>query len=331
MKIAIVKLSALGDIIHGMVVLQLIKKHRPEVVIDWVVETRFKGVLEHNPHINQIHTVELQSAKRERSIVKLFKEFRKVSNAGPYDLVIDLQGLVKSALIAKLIPSQITLGFDQKSLRENFAAKFYNKTFQMDYAENVIDRNVALVGHGLGLFFDKSDIIEKRPFLFSYQQFTFKCLSRTKKNIVLIPGASFPSKCYPIDKLAQFTKKLSANYLVVWGSRSEKVMAEEIKQLGSAVTVMKTLSLSELISLIAQVDLVIGSDTGPTHTAWALNISSITLFGPTPGYRNTYATTRNKVVESESEVNPYKINRNDFSIKNINVGDIVKIAQNLLK
>ena len=234
-------------------------------------------------------------------------------------------------MIAKLIPSQITLGFDQKSLRENFAAKFYNKTFQMDYAENVIDRNVALVGHGLGLFFDKSDIIEKRPFLFSYQQFTFKCLSRTKKNIVLIPGASFPSKCYPIDKLAQFTKKLSANYLVVWGSRSEKVMAEEIKQLGSAVTVMKTLSLSELISLIAQVDLVIGSDTGPTHTAWALNISSITLFGPTPGYRNTYATTRNKVVESESEVNPYKINRNDFSIKNINVGDIVKIAQNLLK
>jgi heptosyltransferase-1 len=64
--------------------------------------------------------------------------------------------------------------------------------------------------------------------------------------------------------------------------------------------------------------------------AWALNIPSITLFGSTPGYRNTYITDINRVIESESEVNPYKINKNDLSIKTIKVDDIVKITKELL-
>ena len=67
---------------------------------------------------------------------------------------------------------------------------------------------------------------------------------------------------------------------------------------------MEELSLDGLMSLISQVDLVIGPDTGPTHMAWALNIPSVTLFGPTPGYRNTYITSINKIIESDSKVNP---------------------------
>ena len=106
MKIAIVKLSALGDIIHTMVVLQFIKKHRPEIVIDWVVEESFVGVLEHNPHINQIHTVNLKNARKHKSLRLLCRELWRVSNIGEYDLVIDAQGLIKSALIAKLIRSK---------------------------------------------------------------------------------------------------------------------------------------------------------------------------------------------------------------------------------
>ena len=68
MKIAIVKLSSLGDIIHSLVVLQFIKKHFPASEIDWVVEKRFKGILENNPHINQIHTVSLNKIKRKKSL-----------------------------------------------------------------------------------------------------------------------------------------------------------------------------------------------------------------------------------------------------------------------
>ena len=94
---------------------------------------------------------------------------------------------------------------------------------------------------------------------------------------------------------------------------------------------MEELSLDGLISLISQVDLVIGPDTGTTHMAWALNIPSITLFGPTPGYRNTYVTSVNKIIESNSEVDPNKIDKSDYSINNIKVNDISKLAQKLLE
>ena len=82
--------------------------------------------------------------------------------------------------------------------------------------------------------------------------------------------------------------------------------------------------------MISQVDLIIGPDTGPTHIGWALNIPSITLFGPTPGYRNTLVTANNKIIESESEVNPYRINKNDYSISSVNAIQVVEIAKSLL-
>ena len=127
------------------------------------------------------------------------------------------------------------------------------------------------------------------------------------------------------------TTQIDANFLIIWGNETEKVIAEEIKDLSHNIHILEKLSLDGLISLIAQVDLVIGSDTGPTHMAWALNIPSITLFGPTPGYRNTYITNINKTIESESVVNPSKINKSDDSIKNITVSDISKLAQELLE
>ena len=88
MKIAIVKLSSLGDIIHSMVVLQFVKKHYPDSEIDWIVEKRFQGVLENNPHINQIHTVNLNSIKRDKSLKLLMKEVSQVRRFGEFDLVL---------------------------------------------------------------------------------------------------------------------------------------------------------------------------------------------------------------------------------------------------
>ena len=330
MKIAIVKLSALGDIIHAMIVLQFIKKNYPDSEIDWFVEKRFFGVLENNPHINQIYQVSLKSVNKSKSLFLIWKGLRKISKFGKYDLVIDMQGLVKSALVARMIPSIITLGFDQSSLRESLAAKFYNQTYKIDYAENIIKRNIALVSLALELPIDQINILNKQPFLYSSQKCTFNTISNRKKNIALIPGASYKSKCYPVEKMAELTTQIDANFLIIWGNEEEKVMSDKIKSLSPIVHVCEKLPIDSLVSLISQVDLVIGSDTGPTHMAWALNIPSITLFGPTPGYRNTCTTNINKIIESKSKVNPNKINKNDYSINNINVGDIVKLAQKLL-
>jgi len=331
MKIAIVKLSALGDIIHAMVVLQFIKQHLPDATIDWVVEEGFKGILVNNPDIHQIHTVNLKRAKQRKSLRLLFKELKKIRQFGKYDLVIDMQNLVKSALVSRIIPSSKTIGLDQQSSREGFAARFYTHTYTIKYSENVIERNVEIVSKALNITISPDDILNKQPFLHSNSQMSSDLISSTKMNVALIPGASFESKIYPAQQYAQVAQELDANFVILWGSESEKLMAEKIQQIAPQVRIANRLTLDELKVVISQMNLVIGGDTGPTHMAWALNVPSITLFGSTPGYRNTYLTNINKIIESNSEVNPYKINKNDFSIKNIKVRDIVKISKELLE
>ena len=330
MKIAIVKLSALGDIVHAMVVLQFIKKHYQKIEIDWVVEGGFKKLLEFHPNINQVHEVNIKKAKKKKSLYLFLNELRRVRKFGPYDLVIDLQGLIKSALITRMISADKTFGFDKYSARESLAANFYNQTFKFDYDKNIVERNIALISFALKIPIIEENIQKKIPFLFSNRTYFFKTLSSSKKNILLIPGASFKSKCYPVEKFAEVVTKIDANFLVIWGSQEEKIMANKIQALAPKVIICEKLSLDALISLISQVSLLIGSDTGPTHIGWALNIPSITLFGATPGYRNSYVTKINRIIESSSEVNPFKLDRNDMSIKDIEVQEILLVSKNLL-
>jgi heptosyltransferase I len=330
MKIAIVKLSALGDIVHAMVVLQFIKKYNQAIEIDWIVEDCYKELLEYNPYVNKIHSVNLKEVKKEKSCYMLFSEFRKIRKFGQYDLVIDMQGLIKSALISWLIPSKLTLGFDKSSAKESLSSIFYNKTFKISYNKNVVERNFELIKFALDLPFKNEEIQHKLPFLFHSKKYLTSNLSDVKKNIILIPGASNSSKRFPLEKFAELINLLDAKCHIVWGSQEEKIIAEKIKDLSPKVIICEKLSLDSLILLVSNVDFVIGSDTGPTHIAWALNIPSITLFGPTPGYRNTYITSINKIIESSSIVNPYKINKNDDSIKEISVAKILDLTNNML-
>jgi heptosyltransferase-1 len=168
--------------------------------------------------------------------------------------------------------------------------------------------------------------------LFSNKQLSSDLLSNTKVNIALIPGASFKSKIYPADQYAQIANELKsqANFIALWGNQSERNMAEQIQKIAPEVHIVDKLTLDGLKGFIMQTDLVIGGDTGPTHMAWALNIPSVTLFGSTPGYRNTYITDINQILESKSNVNPFKIDKSDLSIKTIEVKDICAKVKELL-
>jgi heptosyltransferase I len=331
MKIAIVKLSALGDIIHAMVVLQFIKKYNQQIEIDWIVDETYKDLLNNHPDINKVHSIQLKKAKQSKSLFLLFKELNRVRKFGSYDLVIDMQGLIKSAVISRLIYSPVTLGFDKKSIREGLASIFYNKTFKINYDENVIERNFKLIVFALGLDESKQKIQHKLHFLYASQKYSENNISNNKKNIILIPGASHHLKRYPASSLANLTTLIDANFLIIWGNSKEKIIADKIKAQAPRVNICEKLSIDSLISLISQVDLVIGPDTGPTHIAWAVNIASITLYGPTPGYRNSYVTKINRIIESKSKVNPYKIDKKDNSIQEINVNEVSQVAKELLE
>jgi heptosyltransferase-1 len=330
MKIAIVKLSALGDIVHAMLVLQFIKRFNPKIEIDWIVEKNFKGILEYNPDINHIHVINLNNAKKKKSINLLFRELKKLRKLKQYDLVIDMQGLIKSAIISKLIASKSTIGYDKNSLREGLSSLFYNKKFKIDYGLNVISRNAKLISNAINFDIKNEDIKNKKPFLFSKKKHVEFNLDSNKKNILLIAGASNALKCYSVKNYSELTTLIDANFLICWGTQREKIMAEEIKLISPDVNICEEMSVECLISLIGQVDLVIGSDTGPTHMAWALNIPSITLFGSTPGYRNSFVTDINNIIESDSIVDPYKIDKEDYSLNDIKPTEICEIAIKLL-
>ncbi|MDD1611869.1 MAG: lipopolysaccharide heptosyltransferase I, partial [Methylococcaceae bacterium] len=142
-------------------------------------------------------------------------------------------------------------------------------------------------------------------------------------------GSTWPSRNYPADKYVKIADVLQQNCVVIWGSEQEKKSAEQMASQSAFIRVAPKLDLNHLKALIARADLVIGNDTGPTHMAWALNRPSITIFGPTPVSR-VYQTQINKVVKSPSEVDPYKLNKQDFSIEQIDERDIIGLADALL-
>jgi heptosyltransferase-1 len=330
MKIAIVKLSALGDIVHAMVALQFIKAHSPALQIDWIVEERFAEVLKYNPDIDNVLTVHLKALKtRKTDIFAQLKKIRSFSG-NHYDLVIDAQGLIKSAVTARLIGKRLA-GFDADSIREKAASWFYDIKVACAYDANTIDRNALILSSPLGITITSEQILNKKPFLFfsNEDHQIYDYLIKDRFNIVLVIGSTWNSRNYPADKFVKIAKALQQNCLVIWGSEQEKAAAEWMATQSELIIVMPKLDLNSLKALIAQADLLIGNDTGPTHMAWALNRPSITLFGPTPVSR-VYQTDINKVVKSASIVNPYKLNKQDYSIKDINEQTIIEQAKFLL-
>jgi len=329
-KIAIIKLSALGDIVHAMVALQFIKAHSPEIQIDWIVEERFAEVLKYNPDIDNILTVNLKALKSSKAgIFAQLKRIRSYANNN-YDLVIDAQGLIKSAVTAKLVGKRIA-GFDADSIREKAASWFYDVKVACAYDANTIDRNALILSSPLGIDITAEQILGKKPFLFFNNEDPklYDFLSKDRLNIVLVIGSTWDSRNYPAAKFVKIAEALQQNCLVIWGSEQEKATAEWMATQSDLIKVMPKLDLNSLKALIAKADLLIGNDTGPTHMAWGLNRPSITIFGPTPVSR-VYQTDINKVVKSASIVNPYKLNKQDYSIKDIDEREIIEQAKFLL-
>lgn len=328
-KFCIVKLSAMGDIIHAMVALQFLKKKFPNSIIDWVVEDGFKSVLENNPHIHKILPVNLKKIKKNKlEIFNQIKLLKKYSQNN-YDVIIDAQGLLKSAIVSKLlknkeIKSKI-IGFDKNSTREGMASFFYDDKIQIAYEENVINRNIEVLCKSLDVEVSQNDILEKEKFLFSKKSSVFQ-----DTNIVFVVGASKENKIYPKEQFLALTQILCENIVVVWGNEAELDTAQWLSSQSNFIKTAPKGNLDDLKNVISNARLVIGGDTGPTHMAWALNVPSITIFGNTPEYRNTYITNINKVIKSNSKVNPLKLDKEDFSIRNIKAKDIASLAEGLL-
>jgi heptosyltransferase-1 len=185
---AIVRLSALGDIIHTAIVLQFLPKK-----VDWIVEENFAEILVGNPNINFIQKVNLKSLKKNK--LNIFGEYKKVKKFPKYEKVIDFQGLIKSAIISKII-SKKTIG--RIDVRESLAKIFYDE--KLKTSNHTIDRYREMINQIYNLNVSKEEFINHKPFLF-YKNFNTKdFFSKTKRNIVFIVGSTAKNRQYPTKK-----------------------------------------------------------------------------------------------------------------------------------
>ena len=316
LKIAIVKLSALGDIVHAAIVLQFIKKHCPNAHITWLVDARFASLLKDHPLIDELVVLPLKESFK--------KSYKIIKTLGKFDKVIDLQGLFKSAVVAKLLGKEI-YGFSRESVKEKIAARLYRHKFKIDYNENIIVRNLSLVGYALNFSFDRDEILKKSPCFEIVGKFKNES---GKKRVLIAAFASEESKIY--DKFKDVIRLLDGcEIYLCYGNESEKTRAEAIVS-GTKAKLLEKLSIKDMIDFIASCDLIIGNDSGLTHLAWAVNRPSITLFGNRPSHRNAYVTDKNLVVDMGKQIDARSIDKNDFCIREIYPETVANFAKRLL-
>ncbi|MGL2745682.1 lipopolysaccharide heptosyltransferase I [Helicobacter pylori] len=333
MKIAIVRLSALGDIIVGAVFLAAIKECLPNAQIEWFVDERFGAILEHSPYIDKLHPIALKSALTTFNPLKIFKLFKSL-RAYEYDIVIDMQGLIKSALITQMLKAPKKVGFDYASAREGLSAFFYSQKVSIAYNEPVLKRNFTLLSHALNL--PKKEISEglsSRSKAFSYQdspKIDALNLNENKPKILFVLETSKINKTYPIERFKELALMLeNFQICLLWHADEEKATAlyGALKNQRDVLLLPK-LTLNEVKALLFKMDVIIGGDTGITHLAWALQKPSITLYGNTPMERFKLESPINVSLTGNSNANYHK---KDFSIQNIEPKKIKECVLNILK
>ncbi|WP_367692961.1 lipopolysaccharide heptosyltransferase I [Helicobacter pylori] len=333
MKIAIVRLSALGDIIVSAVFLAAIKERFTDAQIEWFVDERFSAILEHSPYIDKLHPIALKSTLTTFNPLKIFKLFKSL-RAYEYDIIIDMQGLVKSALITQMLKAPKKVGFDYASAREGLSAFFYSQKVSIAYDEPILKRNFTLLSHALNL--PKNEILEglsSRSKVFSYQdspKINALNLNKNKPKILFVLETSKINKTYPTERFKELALVLeNFQICLLWHANEDKANAlyGALKH-KCDVLLLPKLTLNEVKALLFKMDVIIGGDTGITHLAWALQKPSITLYGNTPMERFKLESPINVSLTGNSNANYHK---KDFSIQNIEPKKIKECVLNILK
>ena len=331
MKIAIVRLSSLGDIIFCMASLQIIRHHLPGCQITWVADKKFADILDHNPDLDHIVKLDLKSLRKSFSISGLQCELHKLLAHGRYDLVIDLHGMIKSAVISRII-GKVTCGFHPDTAKEPLTALLYGKRIDISLEINTVLRYASLAAQSLGTTVTDQELINKRPFLF-YTENEVSCSEKffhsDRKNIILVVGSTWESRNYPKDRFVAVANALRENILVCHGNDQEYQTAQYIADRSPFVTILPRMNINQLKAAVSRADLLIGGDTGPTHIAWANNIPCIVIFGPTPAHR-IYPSETCRILKSSSTVDDRKLDRTDFSIRDIPESRVIELARELL-
>jgi heptosyltransferase I len=281
----IVRLGSLGDVVHAIPVAAALRAEFPHARIDWTIDPRYMGLLELVTVVDRRIGLDPRDVFRGTG-TRFFRTFGEMRGAR-YDAVIDLQGLVKSALLARAARGLRTIGFPRKHLREPLARLFYTDAPDPGAATHVIYKNLSLLDP-LGV----KDRSVRFPLAVPASPTVDAVVRRFAPEgfALLNPGAAWPNKRWPPACFGAVAAAIRQAHglrsLVLWGP-GEQGLAHEVEaaSAGAAQAAPPT-TIKELVGLARAARLMISGDTGPLHVAGAVGTPIIALFGPTQPERN---------------------------------------------
>lgn len=302
MQILLVKLSSLGDVIHNFPVATDIRRAFPHAVIDWATDATYANLVTMHPAVRHVIPIHLRALKKSwwqpRQYAQLFDDKAALARER-YDLIIDTQGLVKSALVANWGNGNIA-GYDKQSIREPLATRYYTHQYTVSRNEHAVVRNRALAAaalkfthiadcdYGLSIAGNNTPIAPIAP---SAPSATYA---------VLLHATSRVDKTWSVPAWVALGRTLNRNGVKVMlpsGNAAEYVTSEQIAQQLDNAEALNAMPLPETAVMLGQAKLVVGVDTGLTHLAVALNRPTVGIYLTTsPQLTGLYAGTSNDAV-----------------------------------
>jgi heptosyltransferase-1 len=292
LRVLLIKTSSLGDVIHTLPALTDALRALPGIQFDWVVEEGFAEIPTWHPAVANVIPVAIR--RWRKNLWQTFRkgewrQFKQRLRDTRYDLVIDAQGLLKSAWLTRYVKAPIA-GLDKTSAREPMAARFYDRPYAVARGQHAVERLRQLFGQALGYAvpaglgdygLDRSRLLEPgtdAPF------------------VLFLHGTTWDSKHWPELYWRQLAERMIGQGLEVrlpWGNPAEKARAERIADGLDNSVVLPKLNLAGVARILAAAQGCVAVDTGLGHLAAALDVPTLSLFGPTnPGLTGAYGKSQ---------------------------------------
>jgi heptosyltransferase I len=327
----VVRLGAMGDVIHTMHAVAALHAALPETKIGWAIEGRWAELLSPKPVVDDVHIVNTKqwrrspfSAETRKQIKNAFGDIR----AQKYAVAADFQGAIKSALVARFAGAGEVAGM--ATPREAPAKLFYKRRIATN-GTHVIEQYCSL-----------AEAIARQPLQVIAPEFPREAQAEAviakkfggSQIIVLNPGAGWPAKQWPAKRYGEVAKALLGNGLipVINYGRGEEDLAREAEAASDGAAVAFSGSIAELIALTRCARLFVGGDTGPLHLAAAMKVPVVVLFGPTDPARNGPYGTRSVVLRNPASKTSLSHTREaDPGLLQITTEEVISAARQLLE
>lgn len=290
-RFLLVRLGALGDIVHAIPVAAALRRAYPTARIDWLVSGKHREILDLVPSIDRRLAIKDRSGSGGgASFMSAIRGIRQTK----YDAAIDLQGLIKSAVISRLSGATRVIGFNGKYAREPLARLFYTDVhdpggegmYATSEKRHVVDINLGLLS-ALGIEPSKPEFpIEIRPSVVAHAM----AEAAGGRYALLNPGAAWPNKRWPPPRLAALAFALrdrrNLKSVVLWGPGEFELAEEVVASAGGAAIISPQTTVADVVALARGAAVMVSGDTGPTHIAAAVGTPIVGIYGPTRPERN---------------------------------------------